>query len=238
MRPSFEKKNLLIDRRQKFFFLRQAEQAQNSRRARQRLQAGALIKVEQARQDGDAARVRQQARETQNRAPAREKNGRSIILLDLRARGFHQLAVFDARGARRLAGAAIQALIDMLHEGIAERQAALIHQHDLANSPAGRIGFEAPEFVCRAMIQAQAAVNAVRVVVIRGDVRAGKSALRFWAGSLFHGCGLIGHGLRSRPRNVPEPGHFAGRKNVSRGASTQNPDAAGPTRSPRTFLFP
>ena len=126
----------------------------------------------------------------------------------------------------------------MLYEGIAERQAALVHQHDLADSPARGIGFEAPKLVGRAMIQAQAAMNAVRVVVIRGNVRARKSALRFWAGSLFHACGWIGHGLISRPRNVPGRGHFADRKNISRGASIRNPDAKVPIQRPRMFLFP
>ncbi len=116
-----------------------------------------------------------------------EKNGRSVILLDLRARRFHQLAVLDARGAGRLAGAAIQALIDMFYEGIAQRQAALIDQHDLANTSARRIGFQAPEFVGGAVIQAQAAMNAVRVVFVRGNIRTRKSALRLWPGSFRDG---------------------------------------------------
>src|ERR1700722_282203 len=156
-------------------------------------------------------------------------------MFDLRARRFHQLAVLDARGASRLAGAAIQTLIDVFHERVAERQAALIHQHDLANSPARGIGFEAPEFVGRAMIQAQAAMNAVRVVFICGNIRAGKSASRRRAGWLLHASDLIGHEFIARLRNVPGPGYFADRTNVLRGASIQNPDAVGPRQRPRKF---
>src|SRR6202140_5951681 len=97
-----------------------------------------LIKVEKARQEGDAVRVGEEAAEHEIARQAREK-WPLIILLDLRARCFHQLAVPDARGACRFACTAIQALIDVFHEGIAERQSALIYKHDLANSPAGRI---------------------------------------------------------------------------------------------------
>ncbi len=157
------------------------------------------------------SRVGEQAAEHKIARHAGEK-WPPVILLDLRARRFHQLAVFDARGAGRLARAAIEALIDMLYEGIAERQAALVHQHDLADSSARRIGFEAPEFVRGAMIQTQAAVNAVRVVVIRGNVRAGKSAPRFWGGSLFHACGWIGHSFIFPPAKRPGARTFCGSK--------------------------
>ena len=102
-----------------------------------------------------------------------------VILLDLRASRFDQLAVFDAGRTRGFARAAIQALVNVLDEGFAEREPALIHQHHLADAPARRIGFEAPEFIGRAMIQAQAAMDAPRVVFVRGFVRAGKSAAGF-----------------------------------------------------------
>ena len=155
--------------------------------------------------------IRQQVAKHEVARQSREK-WPPVVLLDLRARCFHQLAVFDARGARRLARAAIQALIDMLYEGVAERQAALVHQHDLADSPARRIGFEAPELVGRAMIQTQAAVHTVRVVVIRGDVRAGKSAPRFWAGSLFRDCGCDRSWPHIPPAKRPGAKTFCGSK--------------------------
>src|ERR1700688_1133821 len=88
------------------------------------------------------------------------------------------------------------------------------------------------------MIQTQAAMNAVRIVVIRGNVRAGISAQPVGAGSLFHACDLVSHEFISRPRTVPGRGRFADRKNVSHGASAQNRRATVPTRYPGTFSIP
>ena len=162
-----------------------------------------------------------------------------VILFDLRARRLHQLAVLDARGARRLARAAIQALIDMLDEGVAERQTALVHQHDLADSPARRIGFEAPEFVGRAVIQAQAAMNAVRVVVIRWNVRAGKSAARFWAGSLLHDCGLFRSWHHIPPAKRPGARTFCGSKEFFTRRINSKSGRGGPQHNLRaTFSLP
>src|SRR4029077_6967689 len=50
--PEFGKEKFSINRRQKFFSIREAEQAQNSGRAREGLQAGALIDEQKARQKG------------------------------------------------------------------------------------------------------------------------------------------------------------------------------------------
>ena len=238
VRPSFEKKNLRSIGGRSFSLSASPSKRQNSGRADERLQSGALVKVKK-RAPVRAMRlgIREQAAKNEIARHAREK-WPLVVLLDLRARRFHQLAVFHAGGARRLARAAIQALIDVLDEGIAQRQSALVDQNNLANSSARRIGFQAPQFVGGAMIQAQAAVNAVRVVFVRGNVRAGKSALRFERQFLRRWLRWFGHGFRFRPRNVPAPGHFADRTNVSRGASIQNPGAAGPTRLPELFLIP
>ena len=109
---------------------------------------------------------------------ARDARGKraAIILFDLRAGGFHELAVFHARGAGRLASAAIEAPIDVANEGIAERQAAFVHQNHLTDAPARRIGLEAPEAVGGAMIETQAAVNAMQVVDVAGTVRTAEAA--------------------------------------------------------------
>ena len=57
------------------------------------------------------------------------------MLLDLRARHFDQLAVFDARRARRLARAAVETSIDVRDEPLAQLQPPLVHQLHLANAP-------------------------------------------------------------------------------------------------------
>ena len=129
------------------------------------LQSRALVDSQSARDHRDAARIRQQPAEHKIPREAREK-WPPVILLDLGASGFDQLAVLDAGGTCGLARAAIQALIDVLHERFAEREPPLIDQHHLTDSAARRIGFEAPEFIRRAMIQTQAAMNAPRIVVV------------------------------------------------------------------------
>src|ERR1022692_2079032 len=102
------------------------------------------------------------------------------MLLDLRARDFDQLAVLDARRARRFARAAVETSIDVRDEPLAQLQPSLVHQLHLANAPTRRIGFLAPQAIRWAMIQAKPAVNAARIVRVFGLIRAGEPA--DWAG--------------------------------------------------------
>src|SRR6202035_213216 len=101
---------------------------ENAGRTHERLQSRPLIHVEQAGDECDPARIGKQLAKNNIPRDTREK-WTPVILFDLGARGFHHLAVFDARRARGFTSAAIQALVDMLYEGISERQAALIHEH-------------------------------------------------------------------------------------------------------------
>ena len=125
----------------------------------------------------------------------------------------------------------------MLDEGFAQRQPALIHQHDLADSSARRIGFEAPEFVRRAVIQAQAAMNAARVVVVGGNVRAGKSAARFRAARLVRrlllGSVIASDSARETSRGS---GHFADRKTFFTRRINAKSGRGGP-HTPSTRVF-
>ncbi len=97
------------------------------------------------------------------------------MLLDLRARHFHELAVLDARRARRLARAAIQAAVNVRDESLAQLEPTLVHQLHLANAPARRIRFLAPQAIRRAMIQTKSAMDATRIIRVLGLVRADKS---------------------------------------------------------------
>ncbi len=169
----------------------------------------------------------------------REKNGRRYFCsICARAASTSLPSAHDARRERAdLAGPEIQELVVIFYVGIAPRQTALIHQHDLADSSARRIRFEAPKFVRGALIQTQAAMNAVRVIVVGGNIRAGKSALRFRCGSMFGDCGTIAHGLRFRPRIVPEPGHSAGQKEFFTRRINSKSWRAGPhTTSAEVFI--
>ena len=92
--------------------------------------------------------MRQQVAIDQAARGARQQRP-AIVLLDLRARRLHQLAVLDAGRARGFAGAAIQALVDVLNEGITEREAPLVHQNHLPDAAARRIRLQAPQAIRR-----------------------------------------------------------------------------------------
>src|ERR1700733_7404252 len=101
-----------------------------------------------------------------------------MFLLDLPTRQFDELSVFPARGADGLAGAAIEAAIHVGDESFADLELALVHERHLADSSAWGIRFFAPEAVCRAMIQAKAAMNAARVICVCGLLSRGEPTLR------------------------------------------------------------
>ncbi len=183
------------------------------------------------REHRDAVRVGEQAAKHEIARHAREKRT-PVILFDLRARRFHQLAVFDARGARGLAGAAIQALIDVLHEGFAERQPALVHQHHLADAPARRIGFEAPEFVRRAIDSdtgrnERSARNRRMRVCPRRKIRSAVLS-RELCSTLAVGSVMASYPAGKTSRGS---GRLVGRMHSSRAALTRNPRVPAPNAS-------
>src|SRR5246127_212726 len=89
-----------------------------------------------------------------------------VIALNPRTCELHKLAVFNSRRARRFARAAIQALIYVLDKRYVHRRMALVHADHLLNSAPRRICFQMPQPIGWAMIQAQAAMHAARVVFI------------------------------------------------------------------------
>ena len=119
-------------------------------------------------------------------------------------------------------------IIDVFDESFAEREPALVDQDHLTNSASRRIGFEAPEFICRAMIQAQAAVNAPRVVVIRRYIRARKSAHGGGVCHVFRISLRLLHEIKFHSRNGRGSEHFADRKRFLRDASTRSLAATAP----------
>src|SRR4051812_16096953 len=87
---------------------------------------------------------------------------------ELRPSRLDELAVFDARRARGLAGAAVEALIDVLREpGAARVDPALPHGLHELDAAARRIHLDAEHRVCRARRQAESAVHAPREQVFR-----------------------------------------------------------------------
>ena len=118
----------------------------------------------QARCPRNALRMRQQGAEEQP-PPGTLEPRPAIVLLDAGAGRFDQPTVFDAGRTSCFARAAIQAAVDVLHEAFAERQLSLIDQQHLPDASARRIRFPTPEAIRGTVIQAEAAVNATRVVL-------------------------------------------------------------------------
>ncbi len=174
-------------------------------------------------------------RYTKLRASARTTA--AILLLDLRARQLDQFSVFDARGAGRLARAAIEAAIDVRDERVAQFQAALIHEQHLPHAPARRIRFLAPQPVGGAVIEAEPAVNAARIIFVArmfGGAEPAESFLEFLL-RIGNGCGRRGgHDFTILPRSVPEKGFVADRKAILFLPSAENLRAGGPRFAAKT----
>ena len=116
--------------------INETEQAKRARGSRETLQAGMLVETNKASCRGDARGIRQQAAINDVARYSREKRP-TIVLCDLAARRLDQLAVFDSRGTRGFASAAIEAGVHVMYECIAESEASLIHKLHLADAAAG-----------------------------------------------------------------------------------------------------
>ena len=142
-----------IDPRQQPFALLQPQKPQNAGTPSQLCQSRTLIEFQKSRRRGDPRGIRKQppvhkiARQPRSERPL-------VVLFDLRARCFHQPAVFHAGRARRLASAAVQAPVDMRHEGLAQLQLPFVHEFHLPDPPAWRIRLPSPQPVRRTLVEA------------------------------------------------------------------------------------
>src|SRR5690242_10805780 len=169
---------------------------------------------------------------------AREQRA-AVILLDLRPGRLHQFTVLHSRRACRFTGATIQTLVNMPDKGVAERQPSFIHEDHLPNAPARRIRFKSPQAISGAMIQTEAAMNAVKIVDVLGAVRTAETTSatgrRPWLPSYALRKGLR-HRAQMPPRNRPGERMLCGSKTcLSRRASSPSLPAGGQT--PRVFLI-
>ena len=178
---------IIVDARKEAFALRDAEKFEDADTAGDELQARALIDTEDASEVGDAMRIGEQVAEDEIARDASEP-GPLVVALDARAGVLDELAVLDARRAGGFAGPAVEAFVDVIDEGIGDgvfalgiiRELALRDVDHLVDAAAWGIGFEIPEAVGGAGVEAEAAVDAAGVVLVG----------RGWPGD---GCG--GHGL-------------------------------------------
>ena len=91
---------------------------------------------------------------------------------------FDEFPVLDAAGAGGFAGAAVQAFVDVIDEGIGDRRRCvrlagefvLGDVDHLLDTAARGVGFEIPEAVGGAGVEAEAAVDTAGVVLVNGSL--------------------------------------------------------------------
>lgn len=133
----------IVDARKKAFAIGEAEKFEDAGGASDFLQAGALIDAEKARDRGDATRKGKEMTKDEIAREAGEKWAR-VVAFDFGARVFNELAVFDAGGAGGFAGAAVEAFVDVLDEGIGDGLVIEFDVNHLADAAARGVGFEIP----------------------------------------------------------------------------------------------
>src|SRR5438477_8995539 len=127
-----------------------------------------------------------------------------IVLLDLGPCSFDELAVFHSCRACGFASAAIETLVNMPHKGVAQRQPPFIDQDHLPNSSARRIRLQSPQPVRGAMVETQAAVNAMQIVHVLRKIGTAEPALAAGRSLGFNGnWGGLRHLAQMPPRNRP-----------------------------------
>jgi hypothetical protein len=148
----------VVDARHQAFAIGEAEKAEDFSSARKALEAGALVEANELRRKGNALGMREEPAIGEMTRKAGEQRP-AVVLLDLAAGMFDELAVLDPRRAGGLAGAAVEALVDVLDIPFTGQKPELFHVKHLADSAARGVGFETPEAVGGAMVQAEAAVD-------------------------------------------------------------------------------
>src|ERR1700682_1994534 len=94
--------------------------------------------------------------------------GAGIVALDARAGVLDEFSIFDPGGAGGLAGTAVETFVDVVYEGIRDGLLVQFDMNHLMDAAAWRIGFEVPEAVGGAGVEAEAAVNTACVVLVDG----------------------------------------------------------------------
>jgi hypothetical protein len=206
-RPDVAEEKFVINAREKPVAFRQAQQLQNADAARDGLQARTLIQAREAGRIFDEMRSGEKLLEEEVACGARDP-GALVRALDASAGVLDQFPVLDAGRAGRFAGAAVKAFVDMLDKGIADarlrlglasQRRARLRRRDtdlalkdvkhLVDPPARRIRFQIPQSVCGTRVEAQPAMDAPRVILVR----------RHWSGN-----GRCGHGWSAQQIDCTE----------------------------------
>jgi hypothetical protein len=169
----------IIDAREEAFAISETEELEDAAGARERLQPGTLIDAEKTRSGRDARWKRKQMTKDETAHSAGEKWA-TVAALDFCARVFDELAVFHARGAGGFAGTAVEALVNVLDEGIGDGLMVQFDVNHLADAPARRICFKVPEAVGGAGVETEAAVSATREIFVNGGGAGDESRMHTW----------------------------------------------------------
>ena len=194
------------------------QQGARGPRAHERLEHRVLHQAQQVGGAVHGRAVGHQPRERPLAEPARER-ALPHAALELPARHLEQAAVRHARRAGGLAGAAAQALVEVLEQRVAGRDAGLGEAAHQVEPPARRVGLDPERAVGRAGAQAQPAVDA------RAQVHARRGVLGVEPAEAGAGCvrgrvahersiastrrgGPVGSAPRSKPRASAQDGEL------------------------------
>src|SRR6266576_169512 len=156
---------MVVDARQETFALGETEKFQDADAARDGLQAGALIETQNACGVNDAVRIGEQVPENEVARDASEP-GAGIVALDARAGVLDEFSIFDPGGAGGFAGAAVETFVDVVDEGIRDGLLVQFDMNHLMDAAARRIGFEVPQAIGGAGIEAEAAMDTASIVLV------------------------------------------------------------------------
>ena len=129
------------------------------------LQAGALIETQNACGVNDAVRIGEQVPENEVARDASEP-GAGIVALDARAGVLDEFSIFDPGGAGGFTGAAVETFVDVVDEGIRDGLLVQFDMNHLMDAAARRIGFEVPQAIGGAGIEAEAAMDTASIVLV------------------------------------------------------------------------
>lgn len=167
----------VIDAGKQLFALSQAQKFKEASSPGKRLQPGALVEAKKLCRGSDAIGVGKQLAKNEIASEAGGE-GALVVTFDASAGVFDEFSVLDAGGASSFTGTAVEAFVDVIDEGIGDgsrgvslaSEFVLGYGDHLLNAAARRVGFQIPEAVGGAGVEAKAAVDTTGIVFVDGNL--------------------------------------------------------------------